>query len=925
MSRDYKETLNLPDTPFQMKANLAAKEPETIKFWDKNKIYHKLIEKRKNSPMFILHDGPPYANGHIHQGHILNKILKDIVVKYKNMTGYLCEFIPGWDCHGLPIEHNIEKDLGEKKASMSSVEFRKKCKEFALKFMNIQREEFKRLGVFGDWENPYLTMDYDYEATIVREFGRFVGNNSVYRGRKPVLWCHICKTALAEAEVEYEEITSPSVFVKFPFFKGFEEKFPVLKNTKGYVVIWTTTPWTLPANLAICFHPDFDYVLEKINDEFFIVAEGLHSKFHFATSLPAGEIIEKFKGSFIEGAECKHPFIDRTSLIILGEHVTLDVGTGCVHTAPGHGEEDYEVGLKYNLPVYAPVDEEGKFTEEFSLFKGEVVFDTDEKIIQILKEKNMLIHTEKIHHSYPHCWRSKNPVIFRAASQWFISMERNELRKKSLEEIEKTQWIPKWGKERIFAMVSMRPDWCISRQRQWGIPIPALHCSGCGEYILKKEFVDKVANIFEHEGSDAWFEKDVSEFLDERFVCKKCGEKNFYKENNILDVWFESGVSYAAVMEKIYGYKNKVDLYLEGSDQHRGWFQSSLLSSVGTREQSPYNAVLTHGFVVDGEGKKMSKTLGNYIPPEEIIDKQGAEIFRLWVAAEDYREDIKLSDEIIQRLIEAYRKIRNTFRFILGNISDFNPEKDALSYEKLNFIDKWALMRLNKITNKILNAYETYNFHVVFHTVKDFFVVDMSSFYLDILKDRLYCSSPKSEDRKAAQTVLYKILKDILILFAPILSFTCEECYQYLPKLPSDPESIFLCDMPERVSEFPSEIQNDMDLLMEVRNIALKALEEARAYKHIGHSLEAKIVIKVNKESLHFSLLKKIMQDLPLFFIVSQVEVEPVGETIIPVVEVYKAEGNKCHRCWNYSHSVGKDPEFSDCCERCVKVLKELM
>ncbi|MBM4386533.1 MAG: isoleucine--tRNA ligase [Deltaproteobacteria bacterium] len=924
LEKDYKDTLNLPKTDFPMKANLAQKEPEALKFWEEKEIYRKMIEARRGRPLFIHHDGPPYANGHIHSGHVLNKVLKDIVVKYKNLSGFCCDFVPGWDCHGLPIEHSVEKELGKAKGGKTPGEIRKKCREFAAKFVDIQREEFKRLGVFGDWNNPYLTMNYGYEAATVREFARFVERGVVYRGRKPVYWCDRCRTALAEAEVEYKEIASPSIFVRFGFKTGFDEKIPELKGKKGSAVIWTTTPWTLPANLAIAFHPEFDYAAEEINGEVLIFAEGLRESFHKETGLPEGKIIAKFKGSALEGAVCGHPFIERDSVIILADFVTLDTGSGCVHIAPGHGQEDYEVGLKYGLDVYAPVDAEGKFTKDVPQFTGRNVFECDPDIIKLLDEKGALIKADSSLHQYPHCWRSKNPVIFRATSQWFISVDKKGLRKNALGEIEKVKWLPSWGLDRIRGMLENRPDWCISRQRVWGNPIIAFHCENCGEYILDAKLVNGAADIFEKEGTDAWFARPAGDFLPEGFECPSCRGREFKKEFDILDVWFDSGVSYAAVIEKLYGHGTTTDLYLEGSDQHRGWFQSSLLASAGTRDQAPYRTVLTHGFVVDGQGRKQSKSEGNYFPHDKIVNKDGAEVLRLWVAAEDYREDIRLSETIISRLVEAYRKFRNTFRFMLGNLYDFDPDKDRVEYKSLAPIDRWALHRLQKVIERVRNAYEDYEFHVIHHTFNEFFTVDLSAFYLDILKDRLYCSGAGDKSRRAAQTVIYDITHASVVLFAPILSFTCEEVYQNLRSGSNRKDSVFLCEMPGVNRSFCDEgLAGEFEILNEVRSSALKNLEIARVNKEIGHSLEAALNIKVKAGSGHAAILKKYGDDLALFFIVSSVEtseIRDIPETF--AVSVKRAAGGKCQRCWNYSTSVGKDAGYADCCPRCADVLR---
>ncbi|HSR11716.1 MAG TPA: isoleucine--tRNA ligase, partial [Thermodesulfobacteriota bacterium] len=799
---DFKDTLNLPKTSFPMKANLPQREPETLRMWEEKRIYHKIREAAKDRPKYILHDGPPYANGHIHIGTALNKILKDLIIKSRNMAGYNGEYVPGWDCHGLPIEHEVDKSLGSKKGSYSILEKRKLCREFATNFVNIQREEFKRLGVMGEWENPYLTMSYGYEATIAREFGRFVGEGSVYRGKKPVYWCASCVTALAEAEVEYEDDSSPSITVKFPAVSDFGGKFPELKNKKVYLLIWTTTPWTIPANLAIAYHPDYIYVAAEVDGEVWVVAETLLEQVMAKAGKKNYRTLVKFPGKALEGMKARHPYIDRDSLLILATYITLDTGTGAVHTAPGHGQEDYESGLEYNIPIYSPVDDLGRFTKDVDFFAGQYVFDANEAVIRKLKEVGALIHTEQYAHQYPHCWRCKNPIIFRATEQWFISMEKNQLRRKALEAIDKVTWIPSWGHDRIYGMVQNRPDWCISRQRAWGVPIVAFGCKSCGEVLFEEKIVERVSTLFEKGGADVWFELSEKDLLPPGARCPKCGGQDFEKETDILDVWFDSGVSYAAVLEKRPNLKYPADMYLEGSDQHRGWFHSSLLASVGTRGRAPYDSVLTHGFVVDGEGRKMSKSLGNVILPEEVMKRYGAEILRIWVAAEDYRDDIRISEEILSRLSDAYRRIRNTCRFLLGNLSDFDPAKDMVRDADLHEFDRWILLRLQRLTARMKEAYKDFDFHLAFQALHNFCIVDLSSLYLDILKDRLYTSGASSVERRAAQTTLFRILDGLVRLMAPILSFTAEEIWGYVPGAKAQAESVHLTLFPEVGSRY---------------------------------------------------------------------------------------------------------------------------
>ncbi len=930
---DYKDTLNLPKTDFPMKANLSQKEVEILNFWDKNHIYQKIQEKNRNNKSFILHDGPPYANGNIHIGHALNKILKDIIVKYKSMQGFYSPFVPGWDCHGLPIELQVDKNLGAKKEHVDILTKRQLCREYADKFVNIQREEFKRLGVFGDWEKPYLTMSYDYEASIVREFFRFVKNGYVYKGKKPVHWCPSCITALAEAEVEYAEKESPSIYVRFQVLADDIKKYlPKLSVEKVYIVIWTTTPWTLPANLALAVHPELIYAAVQEGEEIHIVAEDSLNTLK-ENGIIKGEIVLKIHGNKLEGLRANHPFIDRESRVIIGNFVTAGEGTGIVHIAPGHGEDDYEVALKYGLDVYAPVDDRGKFTKDIPEFEGQFVFKANEGIIEVLKKRKAILGEKKIKHSYPHCWRCKKPVIFRATKQWFISMEKGNLKAKCLKEIERVEWIPSWGKERIYGMVSNRPDWCISRQRTWGVPITIITCEECGNFVQDDELFNKIVEIIERNGADIWFTTDIKDFLKEGYKCNKCNGISFKKEMDILDVWFDSGVSHASVLERDKRLSWPANMYLEGSDQHRGWFQSSLIASVGTRGKAPYNIVLTHGFTVDGQGKKMSKSLGNVIAPQEVIKNNGAEIIRLWVSAEDYRDDVRLSKDILNRLTEAYRKIRNTGRFLLGNISDF----DGKDYSNnLLEIDRWAMSRLQGLIRRVYAAYEDFNFHEVFHSIYNFCIVDMSSFYLDILKDRIYTFKANSLQRRASQWVMYQILVDMTRLMAPILSFTAEEIWQYIQKLPFNKEkneSVFLSGFP-RVNEqyLDDSLEKRWERLIEIRDEANKALEIKRKEKFIGSSLEAKLIFYLPDEQL--SLLMDYKDFLPTLFITSQVDIYPVKQkpdgsyyesTKIKgmFIKVEHAEGTKCERCWNWSNTTGKFPEHPYICERCYIAISD--
>ncbi len=927
---DYKNTLCLPQTAFPMKASLVNKEPEMLKRWEDGDIYARIIERSKGREKFILHDGPPYANGNIHLGTALNKILKDIIIKSLFMMGYDTFYRPGWDCHGLPIEHQVEIELGGKIAEMSKVEIRRKCREYANRYLDIQRSEFKRLGVFGLWEEPYVTMNYDYEATIVRELGKFIGQGSLYRARKPVYWCAKCGTALAEAEVEYHDQNTPAIFVRFKMISDISEKVPELKAYKDdtYVVIWTTTPWTIPANLAIALHPDLEYSAVKTKEYgVLVMATDLVDDVMKQIGVSDYSTLAVFKGSLLEHLKAKHPLYDRESLIILAPFVTLDAGSGCVHIAPGHGEEDYEIGKVYGLDVYAPVDNEGRFTKEVPEFAGQFVFDANEGVNKALKREGALLSVETYAHTYPYCWRCKSAIIFRSTSQWFISMEQNRLREKALEEINRVKWIPSWGRDRIYSMVENRPDWCVSRQRAWGVPIPVFICKNCGEILTSEKIAFHVADIFETEGADAWFARSAAELLPEGAKCPACSGSELSKQEDIVDVWFDSGVSYAAVCEKDARLGVPVDMYLEGSDQHRGWFHSTLLASVGTRGKAPYKSVLTHGFVVDGEGRKMSKSLGNTIAPQEIISKYGAEILRLWASAQDYKNDIRISDEIVSRLVETYRRIRNTSRFMLGNLSDFDPDKDMVPYESMLELDRYALHVTNKLIEKVRRAYEEYEPYVIYQQIHNFCVVDMSAFYLDILKDRLYVYKRDSLERRSAQSAIFRIIMDLTRLIAPILAFTSEEIWDYMPVFLGKEESVHLASMPAADPAFmDSELAGKWERILLLRQEVSKEMEIARREKVIGHPLDAKVTLYAKGGTLEF--LRQIEPMLEDIFICSSVEVAQGDENLGKIeafpelrIEVAKAAGGKCPRCWHYREDIGKHPEFVDLCSRCAEQL----
>ena len=932
---DYKDTLNLPKTDFPMKANLPEREPKILEKW--RDLYTKVRKARKGKPIFILHDGPPYANGNIHIGHALNKILKDIINKYHLLTGKDILYIPGWDCHGLPIERQVEKELreqGKRKEDLSKAEFRKLCRDYASRFVEIQKRDFIRLGVLGDWENPYITMDPSYEAIQVRELGRFFEKGLAYRSKKPVYWCIYDTTAEAEAEVEYIEREDPSIYVKFPL-EGEENTF---------LVIWTTTPWTLPANLGVMVGEDYSYVFLKTSQGTLVVAEDLLENFKSQTGLD-GEVVKKVKGKDLIGLRYKHPFVEKSDLegflseetlenmwrVYPSEFVDLSTGTGLVHMAPGHGQEDYTVGLRYKLEPYAPVDDKGRFIEPAPGFiKGKRVFEANDLIIETLKERGYLVHASKIRHSYPHCWRCKNPVIFRATHQWFISMEgkvnSKTLRQKALEEIENTRWIPAYGKNRIKSMVENRPDWCISRQRFWGVPITVFYCKNCGHVVADKEIFERVAKLVEENpsGTDVWFLKEAKELLPRDYKCPSCGGKDFEKEEDVLDVWFDSGCSHAAVIRPL-GF-NKADLYLEGSDQHRGWFQASLLESVGSYGEAPYRSVLTHGFTVDEKGRKMSKSLGNVVSPQEIVEKLGADILRLWVVSEDYSEDVKLGQSILKTLTDDYRKIRNTLRFILGNLYDFDPKEDSVSFQELHHFDRWMLSHLQDFLKEVHRHYSDYAFHRVYHLVRNFCTTDLSSLYLDVLKDRLYVYSPKSWERRSAQTVLWNLALALTASIAPFLSFTAEEVWEHLRKIdPSLPESVFLYEIPKPSEDLVDRsVLEDYALLLKIRSDVMSGLERARREGLIRHPYEAKVFLKANPPVEE--ILKKYSDYLGFFLTVSQVELSEGGEIKVRGEEVEdlevgvsKAEGKKCPRCWVFF----KESEFDgEVCIRCSEVLR---
>ncbi|MBI2346740.1 MAG: isoleucine--tRNA ligase [Deltaproteobacteria bacterium] len=933
---DYKSTLNLPKTDFPMKADLPTREPVQCNRWEEMGCYQAMVKAREGRPRFLLHDGPPYANGHIHFGHILNKVLKDIVVKSKAMAGYYTPFIPGWDCHGLPIELQALKEkapAGAEQAGDAVLRIRKACRAYAEKYIDIQRAEFKRLGCLGDWANPYRTMDFAYQAAIARAFGQFVANGMVTTGLKPIHWCSSCRTALAEAEVEYTEHTSPSIYVGFPLTEG-DDLRPRAGMRAGPVtlVIWTTTPWTIPANLAIALHPDLPYCLVEVGQELWVIAEGLLETVMTTMGIEQYKVRAHCTARELERRECHHPLCDRTSLVVIGEHVTLDVGTGLVHTAPGHGQEDYEVGARYGLAPFAPIDDAGRFTDEAGLpwLTGVSVWAANPIIMEKLKGSGALVYQGQVTHQYPHCWRCHRPILFRATEQWFIGMATAELRARALKAIEVVQWIPPWGRNRIFGMIEQRPDWCISRQRSWGVPIIAVTCETCHAHTTSPELIEHVAKRFETDGADVWFSQSPLSLLPHGFACPRCGSTGpFTKETDILDVWFDSGTSFSA-LKTIFGLAPPIDLYLEGSDQHRGWFHSALLVGIGTQDSAPYRAVLTHGFVVDHEGRKYSKSAKNYVPPEKVLNRYGAEILRLWVAAEDYRNDIRVSDEILARVAESYRKIRNTLRFLLGNLSNFEPDRDALPDNRLTDLDKWALKRVSAVIKRCRRAYDDYEFHLVYHTLNAFCTVDLSAFYLDIIKDRLYCEGPKGELRRAAQTACWRIADEVTRLMAPILSFTADEVWQYLPKPAGAPGSVFLTDLPEGDRPDDDAEADRWERLRAIRGEATKALEAARQAKTIGSPLEAALVIEASADMRKF--LEGFGPILPDLFLTSALRFGKaqggfcVSSEAVPglTIGVERAGGTKCARCWKFHEDAGHDASFPDVCARCAEVLHAL-
>lgn len=936
MAQDFNSTINLPKTEFSMRGNLVQKEPAMLEDWAKNKTYYKMIEKNSAKPKYVLHDGPPYANGDIHMGTALNKVLKDIIVRYKNMNGYCSPYIPGWDTHGLPIELKALKALGVDKGAISPVELRKHCHEYALTQVENQKKQFVRLGVWGDFDDPYLTLKPGFEANEIEVFGEMYKKGYIYKGLKPVYWCPDCQTALAEAEIEYANDPCHSIYVKFKVTDD-KGKFTAmgLDLDKTFFVIWTTTTWTLPGNLAICLGPDYEYTVVKANGENYIMAAELVKPTMEAAKIESYTTEGTFTGKELEYMKAAHPFMGRDSLVIVGDHVTLESGTGCVHTAPGFGVDDFEVCKKYpEIGIVVPVDAKGIQTAEAGKYAGLSTTDSNKIIAKDLEESGALFALEKIVHQYPHCWRCKNPILFRATEQWFCSVK--GFKDNAIDNISKVQWIPEWGEERIKGMVNDRSDWCISRQRTWGVPIPVFYCKDCGKPIVTDETIKKTSELFRKEGSDAWYIHDVKDLIPEGLKCE-CGCTEFVKETDIFDVWFDSGVTHKAVMEER-GFDTPVDLYLEGADQYRGWFQSSLLTSSAIYGRAPYKAVCTHGWVVDGEGKTMHKSLGNGVDPSEITDKYGADILRLWVASSDYHADIRFSNEILKQLTDTYKKIRNTARYILGNLGDsngFDVKKDIVPINELHEIDKWALLRLNALIEKCKAAYDAFDFHVAIHGIHNFCVTDMSNFYLDIIKDRLYCTGEKSTDRRAAQTAMYYIISALSRLVAPVLAFTAEEIWKYMPHSEEDDTNSVM------MNNFPTPIDVQVDdafvekwnFIYQLRADATKALEVKRADKFIGASLEAKVIIHVNSDTSLHAKLDSYSDILAKVFIVSGVEIVDGGSGEFKSdfmadnlsYDVAKADGEKCERCWIYSKSVGKNALYPTLCDRCAEEVAKIL
>ena len=936
---EWKDTVNLPRTDFPMKANLPTSEPETLARWKAIDLYGKIRARRAGAPKFVLHDGPPYANGNIHMGTALNKILKELVVKSRSMAGFDAPYVVGYDCHGLPIELRVDRELGPKKRDMSAAEFCRACRSYAERFVGVMSEQFQRLGVLATWDAPYLTMNFKYQAAIARALGKFVQQGLVYKGKKPVHWCIHCRTALAEAEVEYENHTSPSIYVEFQLAPEsaaeLGRRVPELAGTDVSVLIWTTTPWTIPSNLAIAFHPEFDYAAYAVDGRAVIVAEALAPSVAAATGRTFGAPIARMKGEQLEHIRFQHPLYARTSLGVLGSYVTLEAGTGVVHTAPGHGADDFQTGMKYGLEIYAPIGPAGHFFDTVELFGGQRVFDANPNVADALKARGRLWHRESFSHQYPHCWRCHNPVIFLATSQWFIDLDTvklpggTTLRQAALDAIDHdVKWVPAWGHDRMYNMVAHRPDWCISRQRVWGVPIPAVDCTACGEAIITPALVDKAAAVFERYGADSWYERPTGDFVPEGLACPTCGGTQFEREMNILDVWFDSGSSHEAVLSQWPELTWPADIYLEGSDQHRGWFQSSLMVGLGTRGRPPFRQIVTNGFLIDVEGKKMSKSLGNSLEPQDVIRTSGADIIRLWVASSDYTEEIRLINEILARVVEAYRKIRNTMRYLIANLYDFDPTVDRVAPARLEEVDRYILARYADVARRMLRAYEEYDYSRIFQALNAFATVDLSAFYNDVSKDRLYTFAARSPERRSAQTAMFVMADGLTRLMAPILSFTADELWRHLPGAREESVHVALFPTAKELDALAdADLVARWQRLIALREQVLAEIEPLRKDKRIGSSLQAKVVVSATKAEL--AELEPYVKQLPMLFIVSEVELRPAPDDVEAHAEararvvIERARGVKCERCWRYVPAVSADPAWAGLCDRCQHSLAE--
>ncbi|MGO9096087.1 MAG: isoleucine--tRNA ligase [Bryobacteraceae bacterium] len=934
-SVELKKTVNLPRTDFPMKANLPQNEPKILARWNEDQLYHRIRRERAGRPLYVLHDGPPFANNRIHSGTAFNKVLKDFIVKSKSMAGFDAPYVPGWDCHGLPIEIRVDNELGSRKARMSVSQIRAECRKYALKWVDIQRDDFRRLGVLGRWEKPYLTLTADYEAAIARAFVEFLDRGYVYKGLKPVNWCLHCRTALAEAEVEYENHSSPSIWVRFALTSDPAALHPALASRRVFGLIWTTTPWTIPANLAIAFHPKFEYVAVEAGGDVYILAAELLDATARKLGWQSPQILARLAGTKLEGAIFRHPFLERDSPGVLADYVTLDQGTGAVHTAPGHGQEDHLTGLRYGIQTYCPVDAAGRFFHAEGAagrlpdsLIGKTVWDANPVVTAILEAAGALAAQESIEHSYPHCWRCHHPTIFRATEQWFIGMDRNHLRERALDAIKQVKWMPAWGQERISNMIASRPDWCISRQRAWGVPIIVFYCEHCGEPLTDRQILDHVVALFERETSDVWYDRTAAELAGPDARCARCGGAEFRKETDIIDVWFESGSSHLAVLTEANALPWPADLYLEGGDQHRGWFHSSLLVGVGLKGRAPYRMCATHGFTLDEQGRALSKSLGNFIEPQELIKQFGADVVRLWVASVEFTDDIVISPTILTRLSEAYRKLRNTFRYALGNLWDFDPAQDALPTAELLEMDQWMLVRAEQLVRDCRRFYDELAFHRVYRAIYDFSTIDLSALYFDVLKDRLYTTPPRSHGRRSAQTALYRINYALVRLAAPLLSYTAEEVWRHMRKPAGAPESVHLALFPEPeeltaslTGEQRQRLQN-WERLLAVRDSVLKSLETARQEKTIGAPLEARVLLRAGPDLI--PLLEEYLAELPALFIVSQVAVERAAEGQLSV-EIGRAAGVKCERCWKYLTDVGANPAWPTICPPCAAAVEEFL